>query len=213
MPKAAAIALAGILSSSALLSHWPHQRLGLVCRPDIVVARSPQITSYASRPCRPGDTDRQPAVAIDLSADERTILADLNRIRAAHGLSLLVIDSACEIAARQHSTEMCHLCYFDHYSPTSGVETPIERYRYALRLCKLQPRGNYIVGENLYRASHEPDDVDLCMRALMASEPHRVNILDPEFDRVGIGAYRDSQGSFWVTQVFLGERAQQYVSQ
>jgi uncharacterized protein YkwD len=155
----------------------------------------------------------QTTYEIALTADERAILVDLNRVRAAHNLCSLAVDPACQISAREHSVEMCRLCYFDHYSPTSGAQTPIDRYQGALRLCNMPARDNYILGENLYRASHEPDDVRLCMQALMRSEPHRVNILDSQFDRVGIGAYRDSRGTFWVTQVFLGERNPRCISE
>jgi uncharacterized protein YkwD len=38
----------------------------------------------------------------------------------------------------------------------------------------------------------------------MKSDGHRRNILQPGFDRVGIGAFCDADGALWVTQEFAG---------
>jgi uncharacterized protein YkwD len=38
----------------------------------------------------------------------------------------------------------------------------------------------------------------------MASPPHRANILNAAYTGVGIGAYRDNRGVWWVTQDFVG---------
>ena len=42
-------------------------------------------------------------------------------------------------------------------------------------------------------------------RALMASEPHRANVLDPRFTVIGIGAVQNERG-WWVTQDFVQPR-------
>src|SRR5262249_45508898 len=39
-------------------------------------------------------------------------------------------------------------------------------------------------------------------RALWASPSHRENLLEPRFDRVGIGIAVDPDGSLWVCEVF-----------
>ena len=38
----------------------------------------------------------------------------------------------------------------------------------------------------------------------MGSPPHRANILSASYTGIGIGAYRDARGVWWVTQDFLG---------
>jgi uncharacterized protein YkwD len=42
------------------------------------------------------------------------------------------------------------------------------------------------------------------MSAFMNSSAHRANILNAAYKGVGIGAYRDSHGAWWVTQDFVG---------
>ncbi|HEY8307696.1 MAG TPA: CAP domain-containing protein [Lapillicoccus sp.] len=38
----------------------------------------------------------------------------------------------------------------------------------------------------------------------MGSPPHRANILSGSYTGIGIGAYRDARGVWWVTQDFVG---------
>lgn len=38
----------------------------------------------------------------------------------------------------------------------------------------------------------------------MNSPPHRANILNGSYTGIGIGAYRDARGVWWVTQDFVG---------
>ena len=42
----------------------------------------------------------------------------------------------------------------------------------------------------------------LAHRALWASPSHRDNMLQPRFDRVGVGVCTDPDGSVWVTEAF-----------
>ncbi len=42
------------------------------------------------------------------------------------------------------------------------------------------------------------------MGLFMGSAPHRANILNPALSGVGVAAYRDSRGLWWVTQDFVG---------
>ena len=53
-------------------------------------------------------------------------------------------------------------------------------------------------GENVAHAL----DLTRAHRALWASPAHRENLLQPRFDRVGIGVARDPDGSIWVCEVF-----------
>ena len=47
-------------------------------------------------------------------------------------------------------------------------------------------------------------DADSMFTAFMASPPHAANIVNRGFTAVGIGAYRDANGTWWVTQDFVG---------
>jgi uncharacterized protein YkwD len=77
--------------------------------------------------------------------------------------------------ARSHSLDMFQRGYFSHYTP-DGL-SPFDRmnaanieYTYA--------------GENLALAP----STDLAMQGLMNSPGHRANILNPNFNKIGIGA-------------------------
>jgi uncharacterized protein YkwD len=45
-------------------------------------------------------------------------------------------------------------------------------------------------------------DVTHAHRAQWASPSHRENLLQPRFDRIGIGVALDPDGSIWVCEVF-----------
>jgi uncharacterized protein YkwD len=40
----------------------------------------------------------------------------------------------------------------------------------------------------------------------MNSPGHRANILEPRFQRIGVGVYQNAQGEFWVTEMFLRDQ-------
>jgi uncharacterized protein YkwD len=90
--------------------------------------------------------------------------------------------------------------YFDHVSPVAAHKTCMDRYLEALG-----HRPTYaLVGENLLWESRV--DCDYGHRALMASVPHKDNILDPRFESVGVGVTIDKKGQLWVTEMFLKVR-------
>lgn len=112
-----------------------------------------------------------------LSVDEETerqMLVLINIERAKVGAPPLVIDGTLREIARAHSRDMWERHYFAHINPDG--DDPFDRM------------GNggarfILAGENLaYAAS-----VSLAHRGLMNSPGHRRNILQPRFNRVGIG--------------------------
>ncbi len=141
----------------------------------------------------------------EAAREEQDLVAAINIERTERGLEALSLDPVLCAAARAHSREMCALNYFAHQSPTPGDETPIDRY-----LGKLHTDGDKrpttaLVGENIFFASVTNDvyGAGYAHRSLMASPPHRKNILEPRFTKVGVGLYRDPEGRFWVTEMFL----------
>lgn len=131
---------------------------------------------------------------------EETKLFDLvNKERASRGLSQLAVDPVLIDAARKHSQEMADKDYFSHTSPTPGLSTPMDRF-----LASEGHRPSWaLVGENLFYCSIV--DVDRGHTAFMNSKGHRDNILEPRFERMGIGVYIDNKGQFFVTQMFLAK--------
>jgi len=63
-----------------------------------------------------------------------------------------------------------------------------------LRKCKAKT-----VGENVAHGFESPKEN---MKAWMASPGHRKNILNPKFNRLGIGVARDTNGHSYTVQVF-----------
>ncbi|HDR06752.1 MAG TPA: CAP domain-containing protein [Candidatus Coatesbacteria bacterium] len=152
-----------------------------------------------------------PAMAVAAYSGEAEaevlMLELLNAARIEEGLSPLVMDPAFTQVARQHSWEMKNLDYFSHESPVPGNDTVPRRVANA-GLTEVW------VGENIgadYRSG--PYDREkltrLAFEGLMDSPSHRANILDPDFNRVGIGIVRATRGSLegiLVTQVFTAKR-------
>jgi uncharacterized protein YkwD len=117
--------------------------------------------------------------AASRSSYAESIVAAMNRERAARGLGPLTLETRLTLAAQDRVDDMLSKHYFDHVSP-DGVNpfTWVRKrgYRYNL------------VGENLalgYRSSQS------VVTGWMNSPGHRENILKSGFDEVGI-AFSDS---------------------
>lgn len=151
-------------------------------------------------PARPAAAakPRPPAWAsAPISTLEAKLLASVNAERAQRGLSRLEWDASLCMAGRGHSREMATLDYFDHSSPTPGMETPADRWEQVVT----EPPADYVLGENLFYGS--VTDAAWAHRSLMESAGHRDNILNPRYKRVGIGIYTAPDGRMWVTEMFL----------
>ena len=137
--------------------------------------------------------------------EEADLVAAINNERTRRGLGPLTEDPLLNVTARSHSREMCSLSYFDHHSPTSNECTPMDRYLAGLRAWGENKPEAALVGENIFYASATDAvyNVGYAHASLMNSPGHRANILEPRFTKVGVGLYRDAQGRFWVTEMFL----------
>lgn len=109
-----------------------------------------------------------------LPGQERDMYRLLNKERAKHGLPLLAYDEELSDVAAKHSLDMYRSNYFDHISPDGDD------------LANRLNRGNIsftFAGENLALAG----SLNTAHRGLMGSKGHRANILDPRFNKIGIG--------------------------
>jgi uncharacterized protein YkwD len=117
---------------------------------------------------------------LDQSA-EVAMLQRINASRASAGLSRLRMDPALQEAARAHSLDMYQRHYFSHQTPDG--KTPFDRLQAV--------NAHYLTaGENIAFAP----DPNLAWDSLMQSPDHRANILNPDFQCVGIGAYKGLGG-------------------
>lgn len=107
-------------------------------------------------------------------ASENEMLSLINQERRIRGLSEIKMDDQLREVAREHSKDMFERGYFSHYTP-EGL-SPFDRLRNAGII--------YVyAGENLALAP----DVNKAEQGLMDSEGHRENILNTNFNKIGIG--------------------------
>jgi uncharacterized protein YkwD len=103
---------------------------------------------------------------------EIAIVRVMNSVRAANGVPALRIGSSLTRAARAHSVDMARRDYFDH-GP------------FVQRLRRFGIRAPY-VGENLAYGTR-PLSAGAIVQMWIASPPHRQNLLDRSFRRIGVG--------------------------
>ncbi len=173
----------------------------------------PPIPTFGSEALSPAPSRRliplQATLALDgpeeIQREEEDLIAAINTERTSRGLSPLATDPLLREAAAAHSREMCDLNYFNHCSPTPGAATPVDRYLDELHADGEKRPDAALVGENIFFASETSAvyNARYAHQSLMASPSHRDNILEPRFTKVGVGLYRDPEGRFWVTEMFL----------
>jgi uncharacterized protein YkwD len=130
--------------------------------------------------------------AADVRTLEQQMAGLLNADRAAAGLPPLKFDARLADVARAHSTDMARSGYFSHTSPTTGdPQSRLNRAGIAW--------GAY--AENIAFNS----SVAAAQKSLMRSTGHRTNILNPQYDTLGIGIVPAGR-QLMVTQVFLRGR-------
>ncbi|MGD9344552.1 MAG: CAP domain-containing protein [Candidatus Aminicenantes bacterium] len=116
----------------------------------------------------------------------------INRERAKQGLSLLQISKSLIPLARRHSKDMAERSDLTHIS--SDGKTYAER----LKEAGLFFKGT---GENVaFSQSFLPETIH---NSFMRSKGHRENILDPRFDKIGIGVHLRKDEGYYITQDFL----------
>jgi uncharacterized protein YkwD len=106
------------------------------------------------------------------TAGEHAIVRAMNVVRARNGVPPLQVGRALTRAARAHSVDMARRGYFDHGA-------------FAQRLRSFGVHAPY-VGENLASVMR-PLGAAAIVQMWIASPPHRKNLLDRGFRRIGVG--------------------------
>ncbi|MEP6651239.1 MAG: CAP domain-containing protein [Lapillicoccus sp.] len=120
------------------------------------------------------------------AAYESQILALVNAERAAAGLRAL-------------SAQPCPDGFAEPWSPTMAAAGGLSHQALEPLLSRC---GAHAAAENVGMTSAR--DPAAMVSLFMNSPGHRANILGASYTGIGIGAYRDSRGVWWVTQDFVG---------
>ena len=145
-----------------------------------------------STPSKPSTTpDQKPST--DFSSYQQQVLDLVNAERTKRGISALTLDSNLSSVATKKSQDMVNKNYFDHTSPTYG--SPFD-------MMKQFGISYRTAGENIAKGQKTPQEV---VTAWMNSEGHRKNILNPNFTNLGVGIAKDSKGTTYWTQMFIGK--------
>ena len=129
----------------------------------------------------------------DFSSYQQQVLDLVNAERTKRGISALTLDSNLSSVATKKSQDMVNKNYFDHTSPTYG--SPFD-------MMKQFGISYRTAGENIAKGQKTPQEV---VTAWMNSEGHRKNILNPNFTNLGVGIAKDSNGTTYWTQMFIGK--------
>ena len=149
---------------------------------------------------------------------ETALLARVNADRAAHGLRALAFDTELVAAARMRAAAqrpgeaLSHTAPAGSVAATATATTGLAAGSAPLAFQRLLKEAGVryaVAGENLARprvpkAADAGETAAAAQRALMASETHRQNILDPSFDRMAVGATRGADGQIVFAQLFRG---------
>jgi uncharacterized YkwD family protein len=151
---------------------------------------APQPTQQpAPQPQQP--TNNQPQNSIEaLRPEERQMIDLVNGERVKHGLKPLIVDMEVTRVARIKSRDLIDNNYFAHQSPTYGSPFDmLRRFGVNFRMA-----GENLAGNQSVTGAHT---------ALMNSEGHRNNILNPNFTHIGIGIEKGSKYGMMFTQMFI----------
>jgi uncharacterized protein YkwD len=114
-----------------------------------------------------------------LRAEEKQMFELHNKERQARNLPTFCVDADLQEAAREHSQDMIRRDYISHDTKGTNEDFSerIRRYGYQ----------GLPVGENITGGSGKAGEPGPSMNRWMKSQVHRKNILDPNFDEIGIG--------------------------
>lgn len=153
--------------------------------------------------------------AVDQSKIATAIYRLTNEQRTQNGLSSLKWDENLALIAREHSQDMADKGYFSHTN-LQGESSDSRATRHGINIRKPLGGGSYMVGigenigkmptGNVLGLGYVSNDVESIAQAQvqswMNSPGHRSNILNSNYDRIGVGVAYDGSLYYISTQDF-----------
>lgn len=147
-------------------------------------------------PVTPGGNDQTGSTenggqTTEQSSYAEKVLSLVNAERAKQGLSALTLDQNLSAVAYAHSKDMAQRNFFSHTNPDG--QSPFDRM-------KANGISYKTAAENIAVGQSSPEQV---VSSWMNSEGHRKNILNGNFNKMGIGLYETQSGyRYYWTQCF-----------
>jgi len=136
---------------------------------------------------------------------ENMVFNKVNEERGKQGLRALIWDSKLAEVARLHSLDMANKNYFSHDN-LEGEDPTMRAIRNGYNVHKELGNGWYSDGiaENIgMMEGYASNDVaSAMMKSWMNSPGHRANILDANYDFIGVGVAYNGYGTYYLTQDF-----------
>ena len=130
--------------------------------------------------------------AVRLTTEEQRIVNLINQERTSRNLNPLSVDLDVTKVARVKAQDMVDNNYFNHYSPTYG--SPFDMLKsFWIKFLH--------AGENLAGNS----SIDNAHQALMNSQGHRENILNPNFTHIGVGIKNSGKYGNIIVEMFISK--------
>jgi uncharacterized protein YkwD len=126
---------------------------------------------------------------------ERRAFEKTNAARTESGLAALVWDAELCRMAREHSEIMARVGFFAHETP-AGLQ--LKDRAHAAGIAHFR-----VIGENIAYNKGYDDPGSFAVERWLTSAGHRANILYVGFQASGIGSYVASDGTVYLTQVFI----------
>lgn len=140
---------------------------------------------------KPAPAPQPPPATGSLTAEESKMVNLVNQERMGQGIRPLSVNQQLVNLARKKSQDMVQNNYFSHTSPTYG--SPFDMMRNAG--VKYTTAGENLAGAATTESAHQN---------LMNSPGHRANILNSNFNQIGIGIVSGSRYGNIFTQMFIG---------
>lgn len=154
----------------------------------LVLAGAIAVVAVLAAPAGAGNRSDGARVLASRAALERSIVGEINALRASHGLPRLVISKPLSLAARSHSRDMALAGYFSHTTRDGrGFDVRVRHFY------RSNGYRSWRAGENLLWASPEVD-AERAVQMWIDSPAHREILFTRAWREIGLSAVHMAAG-------------------